>query len=190
MPSFPGAHLLVSATVPTLSGDYTIVRSAMTNGLPHIIDVTQDLRLKVTLATGLMQTWLDADPSALVASSDDELHPRPNGSGDDIGGVSRPALRLALIKGGSALSTMPAANAVQRSLPDAGDGAQGVALDIVLLGWSIFAGTLRGPGDFGSFIHLGWKTADAAVSEFAPPAMNPFLRRRLASVLTSAPGSR
>ena len=183
MPSYPAAPLLVPAGAPAASDDFTIVRSAMIQGFPHIIDLTDGLRLKVILPTGLMQPWLDADPSALVASSDDELQPRAATLTDDVGGVSRSALRLAIVRRGSFLSTTPATLATARSLPSAGDPAQGVAVAITLLGWSIFAGTLRGTGDFGSFIDFGWKIANVGANNFEPPGLNPFLRRRLGASL-------
>ena len=180
----------MSATVPTVSDDYTIVRSPVTNGLPHIIHLAEGLRLKVTLPTGLMQTWLEADPSALVSSADDELRPRPKEFTETVGDASRTALRLTLVQGGAVLATIPATLATRRSVPDAGNDAQGVAFDIVLLDWSIHAGTQRGPGDFGSYIHLGWKAADRAASDFSPPALNEFVRRRLSPALSSGIGPR
>ena len=68
MPNFAAVQLLVSATPPTVSDDFTILRSPLAQGFPAFIDLTTGLRLKVTLPTGLMQAWLDADPSSLVAS--------------------------------------------------------------------------------------------------------------------------
>jgi hypothetical protein len=180
MTHYPATHLLVPANPPAPPDDFTVVRLSLTNGLPHIVDLTAGLALKVTLPTGLMNDWLRADPSTLVAASDDESQPRPDTPAQEIGGVSRAALRLAIVRGGSTLSIMPAALATRRSLPDAGEAAQGVVVDIVLLGWRISAGTLQGPGDFGSYIHFGWKTADEGASEFGPPAINPYLQRRLA----------
>jgi hypothetical protein len=181
MPAYPAARLLVPADTPTVSDDFTTVRSPLVQGLPHFIDLTTDLRLKVTLPTGLMLPWLDAPPSSLVASSDDEAHPRSEGDPIDAEDVWRPALRVTALRGRSRLSSLPAAASAWRSVPDGGDAVQGVALDVVLLAWRIFAGTLRGPGDFGSFIQLGWRISGLGANQFMAPAINPFLRRRLAA---------
>jgi hypothetical protein len=174
MVTYPAAALLVSAGPPTVSDDFAVIRAPLNNGLPYFIDLTKVLRLKLTLPTGLMRPWLDADPTALATTSDDELRPRSSADA-----AAKPALRLSIIRSGTALATIPATLGAQRRLPAAGDPAQGAALDIVLLGWSIFAGTMQGPGDFGSFVQFGWKTADQAQSAFGPPVINPFLQRRL-----------
>jgi hypothetical protein len=176
---YPAARLLVSADPPALSDDFQIVQSSMVNGFPHYVDLTKSLRLKVTLPTGLLQPWLDTDPNSLVATSDDENAPRSATLTDEIGSVARPSLRIALLQSGSYLSTLPFALDTTRAVPDDGNGAQGVAVEIALLQWNIFAGTVRGAGDFGSSIQLGWRIANLGVSDFGPPVINLFLWQRL-----------
>jgi hypothetical protein len=184
MPDYPAAHLLVSSDVPMLSDDLTIVHSTVLNGLPHFVDLTNQLVLKVTLPSGLMRAWLDADPSALVCSSDDERQPRPGTLEEPVGAVTRSALRVTVVQGATTLSVAPAALGVRHSLTAAGEQVRGVAVDVALVGWAIFAGSVQGPGDFGSFVHLGWKAADEAVNELSPPPINPFLKARLDAGLT------
>lgn len=184
MPHYPAAPLLVPAGAPAAPADFTVVRSSLTQGFPHFVDLTTGLRLKVTLPTGVLQPWLDADPSALVATSDDELLPRTATSAGDVADLPGCALRFAVIRGGRFLATTPAALGPQRVLPDAGDPAQGVAVAIIPLGWRIAAGTLRGPGDFGSVIEFGWKIANLGADDFQLPVLNPYLRRRLGAGLT------
>jgi hypothetical protein len=180
MTTYPAARWLVPPDPPALAEDFTVLRSPLTNGFPHFIDLTKTLRLKVTLPTGLMQPWLHADPAALVSTSEDERQPRSAAVTDQPAAASNPSLRLAISQGGAVLFTTPATLGNERHLPDAGDAVQGVRVAIELLGWSIFAGTLQGPGDFGSFVQFGWKAASEAVSDFGPPVINPFLVRRLA----------
>ncbi len=186
MPHLPATRLLVPADAPAPGADFQLVQSSLVSGLPHYIDLSKTLRLKITLPTGLLQHWLDADPSALVATSDDETQPRAATFTDEIGAVARPALRLALLQGGAPLSTLPFALDTPRTTPDAGGAAQGAAAEIVLLSWNIHAGTVRGSGDFGSTIQLAWRVADLGASDFGPPVINEFLWRRLPPTLKMA----
>jgi len=179
MPNYPSARLLVPAAAPALPDTFQMVQSQILNGFPHFIDLTKSVRLKITMPTGLLQPWLDADPGALVATNDDESVPRSAALSEEIGAVTRPALRMAIVQNGVFLSTVPIAAGVQRTLPDDGTAIQGVVIEIALASWKIFAGTVRGPGDFGSSIQLGWRFANAAANDFGPPVMNVFLWRRL-----------
>jgi hypothetical protein len=179
MPTYPLTRLLVPPTAPGLPDTFLNVQAQILNGFPHFIDLTKSVRLKITMPTGLLRQWMDADPSALVATSDDTLAPRPASLSEEIGGVTRPALRIALLQNGAFLSTVPVAAGVQRTLPDDGSATQGVAIDVALVSWNIFAGTVRGPGDFGSSIQLAWRFANAAVNDFGPPVINIFLWHRL-----------
>jgi hypothetical protein len=177
---YPLARLLVPVSAPPLPDGFQVIQSRILNGFPHFIDLTKSVRLKITMPTGLLRAWLDADPSALVATSDDELAARPAAPSEEIGGATRPALRIAILQNSAFLSTVPLAAGVQRTLPDDGDATQGVAIEIALVSWNIFAGTVRGPGDFGSSIQLGWRFANAGVNDFGPPVLNVFLSHRQA----------
>src|ERR1700755_2714924 len=117
MPTYPAAQLLVSADPPTPSDDLTVIRAPLTNGLPAFIDLTKVLRLKLTLPTGLMQPWLQGDPTTLVSTSDDELQFRPSVTDT----AAAPALRLSIIRGATTLASVPATLGAQRRLPDSGD---------------------------------------------------------------------
>ncbi|AIE86495.1 hypothetical protein [Fimbriimonas ginsengisoli] len=183
MPTYPAARLLVSADPPVLPDDFQIVRSNMVNGLPHYVDLTKNTRLKIVLPTGLLQPWLDSDPSALAATSEDEKAPHSTDAPEEIGGVSRPALRFAASIAGATIATAPFALGARRTLRDDGDPATGAAIEVALLDWRVYAGTVRGPGDFGSYVQFGWRVANRAVDNFGPPVINPFLWHRLIPIL-------
>jgi len=183
MPTYPASQFLVPATPPTLPDDFQVVQSRMVNGLPHLLDVTKTLRLKVTLPTGLLQDWLDADPSTLVATSDDELAPQSATLSEEVGGVSRPAPRITAQQSGTPVATAPFALYARRTFRDDGAASQGSLLEVAFLEWKIYAGTVRGVGDFGSYIKFAWRPATLAVSDFGPPVINPFLRLRLLPIL-------
>lgn len=180
MPNYPAARLLVSADPPVLPDDFQIVRSNIVNGLPHLVDLNKNTRLKIVLPTGLMQPWLDADPSSLVATSEDETKPFDPAN---PGSSERPALRWTGTQAGNALGTAAFSVGARRTLRDDGDAVQGAALEVALLDWRIYAGSIRGIGDFGSYVQLGWRVAGQAISDFGPPVINPFLWHRLIPIL-------
>jgi hypothetical protein len=179
MPHYPAARLLVPPAPPNLPDGFTTLQSSVVNGLPHIVDLPNNTRLTVTLPTGLLPHWLDADPADLVATSDDEEAPRPAELPEQTDTAARPALRLSARQSGRALGTMSFSLQATRLLRDDGDAAAGAAIEVVLLGWALHAGTVRGHGDFGSSISLGWRRANLAVEIFGPPVINPFLVHRL-----------
>lgn len=183
MPSYPAARLLIPAALPALPDDFQVVESHLLTGLPHFIDLSKNLRLKLMLPTGLLQSWLDVDPASLVASSEDETLPTADAPSEEIGGCSRPPLRLAAIQTGTSLATVPASLQARRLLPGDGNAKNGTLLELAFLEWRIHAGTVRGSGDFGSYLKLAWRTANTAVDVFGPPVINPFLWHRLLPVL-------
>jgi hypothetical protein len=144
-------------------------------GLPQTIALDADVSLAVTMPNGLASQWLDTDPQALVSSSLPELEPHAPG-----GAVARPPLRLLLLVRSAPVAAVPLVAGLRRVVPDDG-GAAGVRVELEIVGWEVRAGTLRSAGDFGSFVDLAWRRADAAAERFEPPALNPMLVRRMAA---------
>jgi hypothetical protein len=140
-------------------------------GLPHSIVLAEDMRLIVTLATGDAVLWRDADATAVVTTSDEERTP-PNAS--DESRSRRVPAALVVQRGRRVLATLPLALAAHRVTDPAG----GFALELVTLGWKIRAGSLRGGGDFGSFVSLAWKRVDGGASRFEPPPIHPRVAAR------------
>jgi hypothetical protein len=169
MDRFPIARLLVPDTgPPTLPAGFTAVRQALTGGLPHRIELGHGTHAMLVLPTGLARQWLDADPLDLVSTSDDDLSSDPSRPSE------RPPLRLIVRRGGEILATVPLAAGLRRACR---------SVELVVLSWHVCAGTVRGPGDYGSVVELGWRAADTPVDIFGPPVPHRAVLRRLPLLL-------
>ena len=139
--------LLRLLTPPPEVPEYlTRVHESLRLGLPHRLTLTRDLRLLLIVSVGVASPWRSADAFASVSSSAPHLaalaaaEPPP----------SAPGARL-LIEGGSQLPLV--AGLVQRVASPIGE------LELAITGWDIRAGTVRGPGDFGSWLEVAWAPA-------------------------------
>jgi hypothetical protein len=164
----PIARELVPGTAPHPELDgLTRLRESMPAGLPHAISL-EGLRLVLVVPTGLALTWRAADPTAVVTQSAPELDAH-----DPAAPAAAPRVpaRLILLGDGDVLESVALAAGRRLWLPDTGSAA-GVRIDLVVLGWDIRAGSLRGPGDVGSWIEFAWRVADRAADEFAAPRVS------------------
>jgi hypothetical protein len=172
----PVSRYLVPDSPVTIPDGFTPVDQTLSTGLPFTLPLFRDLSLTLTVPTGLAAEWRDADGSAIVSQSDDQLGPRTApASVSTVGGVERAPARFLLLQSGAVLASIPLVAGMQHLLPDGG----GVAIELVVVSWSIRAGNVRGAGDFGSRIRFGWREADQAVDQFTPPAVNPHILSRL-----------
>ncbi|MFI7608163.1 hypothetical protein ACIBTV_23875 [Micromonospora sp. NPDC049366] len=188
MPPFPiDRYLLPEAPIEVPAG-FTEVRQQLTAGLPHRVDLGAGLHAVLILPTGLARQWQDTDPLAVVSTSADELAPRPAppAAPPSPALVGRAPLRLVVRHGTRILGSVPLAAGLRRVCPDSGpatpDGA-GVAaatpvVELLVLGWELRAGTVRGSGDYGSHLAVAWRPADRAVDAFGPPPIHEFVWRR------------
>jgi hypothetical protein len=87
-------------------------------------------------------------------------------------------LRLVVRRGAQVLGSVPLAAGLRRACADGGDPGQGVVVEVAVVAWHLCAGTVRGPGDYGSFLSLGWRQADLAADLFGPPPVHQFVLRR------------
>jgi hypothetical protein len=174
----PVAGYLVPEHTSLTPDGFTRVDEPMTRGLPHTITLDRATRATVVLPSGLARTWRDADPAAVVSTSDAEHAPSMPATGIDDSAARAP-LRLVVERSNVVLGVVPLAAGERRFVPDDG-GDRGAAIEIVVIAWELRAGTVLGPGDFGSRITLAWRIADTASAEFAPPPLNANLARRLA----------
>jgi len=141
---------------------HTLVRVALTAGLPARVDLLTGVHAMLVLPTGLARQWWDADPGDVVATAADDRQPhRPDRP-------ARPPLRLVLLRGGEVLGSVPLAAGLRRTCPDS--GARGAVVEVTVVDWLLLAGTVRGPGDYGSFLTLSWRAADAGEDTFDVPA--------------------
>jgi hypothetical protein len=162
---------------------YTRVTRPVETGLPLRIDLGADLALVLIAPTGVATAWRDADPRAIVSSSDDEHAPfDPAGLATaPTAPAGRVPLRLVLLSEGRPLAAVPL-RLGRALLPDTGADDRGTLAQIVVLSWEIHAGTLRGAGDVGSLLDLAWRRADHSSDAFSPPAPHPHVLERYAPV--------
>jgi hypothetical protein len=178
MDRFPIERYTVPAQRPFDATGFTVVDQAMTAGLPHVVPINPQLSLVISLPSGLAATWRDADPSAVVSHSDLETAPQPATGALPVEYAQRPPLRAYLRISGSTIDVVPFVAGARVALPD-GVAPPGAQFELHLLSWNICAGTVRGPGDFGSRISVAWRRADRAVMQYSTPPANTYVLRRL-----------
>lgn len=178
MPTAPApiARYLVPDVAPRVDENgFVRIRERVPAGIPHAIALAEGLRLIVVVPTGLAATWRDADPAAVVTESAPE-HAALDPQGPAA--PARTAARLILRDATGVLASVPLAAYRRLSLPDTGRSDTGVRIEMIVLGWEIRAGSLRGPGDVGSWIEIAWRVADRAADEFSPPFVSPRVLER------------
>jgi hypothetical protein len=171
------------ATTPPPGDDYARVAQPIQTGLPHRIEVATGLALVLIAPTGLATAWRDADPRALLSSSAAESAPSDPAvlaTAPTAAAVVVPPLRLLLLSGGAIAAAAPLRLGRLTVLPDHGGADQGTLGEVVVLGWQLFAGSLRGSGDVGSSIDLAFRPADVPSPTFSPPPINPRVAERRA----------
>lgn len=175
MSSFPITRYLVPSTPMAEPPGYTVIDQSLTGGLPAAFPLNRELTLVLGLATGLAESWQDADPLAVISTSADEWLPYSPPAQDDgpAPDTVRAAVRIILIRSGAIVAAVPAVAGRAMLLPAGGDPALGTVLDLLLTAWVINAGSVVGTGDYGSRVRFGWRIADAAVAEFMPPPIDP-----------------
>jgi hypothetical protein len=180
MPPVPIARYLVPAAERTAPAGFTAVDDALVAGLPHRVSLTEGLNLVLVVPSGLAQAWRDADPAAVVTESGPERASTPTGGpSEGTGHPRRAPARLIVESGGATIASIPLVAGLRRHVPDAGDAELATRIELLVLGWDIRAGSLRGPGDFGSRLTLAWRTADRAGDEFSVPVVPTRVRMRL-----------
>jgi hypothetical protein len=178
MPTAPAPiqrYLVPPAPPQVEEAGFLRVRERVPAGIPHAVALAEGLRLVLVVPTGLAATWRDADPAAVVSESapehaahDPQAAPAP---------VRAPA-RLILQDGASVLASVPLVAHRRVWLPDSGRSESGVRIELIVLGWDIRAGSLRGPGEVGSWLEIAWRLADRAADEFSAPPVSPKVLER------------
>lgn len=183
-PLFPIERELVPASAPSLRGA-TAETQRLVKGLPESLSLDTEISLVVALPTGLATTWRDADPAAVVSSSDAELSAASPAPQTPVGDVARAPVRLFVMQNGNPIASVPLAAGLHRLV-----GEDGATLELRIVAWHIHAGNLLGSGDLGSFLQLEWRRVGTASSEFATPPLDPHVAQRLGRQfrLESLPG--
>lgn len=178
--TFPIDRYLLPEASAGLPDGFTAVRQSLTAGLPQRIELGAGVNAVLILPTGLARQWLDAEPLAVVSTGADDLAVRPASAPVPLPRlVARSSLRLVVRRGQQILGSVPLAAGLRRTCTAAVAGPAGAAsVEVFVLDWHLAAGTVRGAGDYGSYLSIGWRRADQAVDDFGPPPINAFVWRR------------
>lgn len=181
----PVNRYLVPDTPPLVPGDFASVSHALVRGIPEELRLDVDYSLMVYLPTGNAVLWRNADPTLVAVSGDrDSLPDSPATARQDV--TARVPARLVLRRAGVFVAALPLAVGLQRRLPD--NGTAGCAIELLLLDYRLHAGTVRGAGDFGSFLRFAWKRIDRAQDLFRLPALPPRVAERFVGQVQSQLG--
>ncbi len=168
-------ELVPEAPLATPPAGHELVESRLVGGVPSAVQVGP-LALVLLLPSGLARTWREAAPGRVVSDAAWERAPHLALADAPVATPVRPPFRLVARDGAVTTAVVPLVAGRRQRLPDASGGG---VLDLALLGWTIRAGTLQGPGDVGSRLRLAWRPAAQAPAEFAPLPPNRYLLPRL-----------
>lgn len=179
-------YLVPDRTTLALPADAVRIQQALVRGLPATLQLDAQLSLVLYVPTGDAALWRDAPPDAPALTAADETSPR---SPDDVEEpVARAPARLVLRGGGANLAATPLRPGLACRLPD--DGAAPALVQLWVIDYAIYAGTLGDAGDYGSFIDLAWRRIDRGTDAFALPPLDPRVAERFAGVAQSRLGGR
>lgn len=171
-PALPWIVRTAVAPLPAPLPEFLPLVSRITLGLPHVMVLDPRFTLGLVAPTGLARFWLGQPKDALVSRA-----------GEDQPGA--PPLRLLLRGSGSALAGVaPLVLGPTRFLGASAVVAPGLRLRVT--DWRIHAGSLVGPGDFGSYLSLDWQAWGPGAARFQAPVARPAVLRRLAIDATGA----
>ncbi len=173
MPPIPVSRYLVPATAPGPPDTFTTVSLPLAGGLPFTTAIDARWSLTLRYPTGVANFWLGADPREVVSSDLPERAPVPPEPADP----GRDPVRLSVTLDRATEATIPLTAGLRTFI--VGGGTPPAALELILLGWTITAGTVTGPGDFGSSLQYAWRDGAAAVEIFATPPVAPPVLKRL-----------
>jgi hypothetical protein len=182
------SHYLVPEVKPVAPEGFTVIETSISQGLPHVIQLGQGTQLVVMIPTGLGVTWRDADSMLVVSRSEDQLSRLASRLAEPIGNVGRASARMLLQIDGTTVGSIPFVVGSRWWIADSGQSGQGVRIELSLISWTIQAGSMRGPGEFGSKITLAWRKADQAIERFSTPPQNPHFIERTPPVVEMKDG--
>ena len=174
LPPIPVDRFLVPEGRPPVPAGLARSRQVLVRGVPFAWPLDLEFGLVLFVPTGSAVLWRDADPTAIVADSQlDDALSVPH----DPEASPRAPARILLRRGRTVIAAAPLVAGLWRVLPDGGNDASIVELYVV--SFRLAAGTLRGAGDYGSFVEVAWRRAAAGASGFAVPPIDPRVAERL-----------
>ena len=184
MPPMPIERFLVAERSPGVPNGFIRIRHELTRGVPFELPLASDLSLVLLVPTGAANVWRDLDPVTVVSAGIHEIQSHDSLRGADP--LEQLPVRLLLREGPATLATIPLAAGLSRVIPD-GDNAR-TLVDLFIAGWLLHAGCVRGPGDYGSFVDVGWRRADKGVNAHALAPMHPHVSARNPALARSTIG--
>ena len=181
MPPIPVDRELVPETRLPIPAGLARSRQILVRGVPFAWPLDLELGLVLIVPAGDAVRWRDADPTAIVADSD--LDDAPNLPGDPESPRRAPA-RLLVRRGRDVLAAVPLVAGLWRVLPD-GDADQSI-VELYIVGFRMAAGTLRGAGDYGSFVEVAWRRVGRGTPSFTPPPIDRRVAERVGEPAPSA----
>src|SRR5687768_10078464 len=130
MQALPLARLLVPAFPDAAPAGFTVAAGDITNGLPHRVELSPGLILKLAVPTGVARQWLDLEPGSIVSTSADQAGEYGLGQASLPG---RQTPRLCAIRDGRIIGRTPLT--LGRRVRFASNGAS-VQIELIMLGWS------------------------------------------------------
>ncbi|HEX7245270.1 MAG TPA: hypothetical protein VF245_06885 [Solirubrobacterales bacterium] len=155
----PMLERLSPAPLATPPAGFARVTESIRGGLPHRIELGP-VTLALIAPTGVAATWRDADPRTPVGSSAEGLASFDPTAAAPTAPASRLPLRLIALHEDRIVASLPLRAGRLRLVAAAGGEGSAALVELVVLGWELHAGTLRGAGDAGSRIDLAWRRAD------------------------------
>jgi len=168
LPPIPVDRELVPDGPQPVPDELARSRQPLVRGVPFSWPLDLELNLVLFVPTGTAVLWRDADPTATVCDSEIETAPNLPGAPEAL---PRAPARLLLRRAQDVMATVPLVSGLWRRLPDgAGDAA---IVELYVVGFRIAAGTLRGAGDYGSFVEVAWRRSAAGSATFTVPPIDP-----------------
>lgn len=170
--------LVPDAQAPVPRGFRLDLRS-LDAGLPAIVALEQLWNLVVIAPSGLAVPWLTRSAEVVVSSSNEEFSSRVRGALTDT--VARSPARLLVRSGEAIVASVPLIAGSMRNFAKGEGNAH--MLELMIVGWEIRAGTMRGGGGQGAYLEFAWRTGGPPPT-FDTPSPDP---RVLARSLDGSP---
>ena len=186
-PPIPVDRYLTPADPPAAPDGFSTLAQKNMTGIPQPITLDADFTAVLAVPTGLGGEWQQADPAAVASVSTVQTDPCDPAANPAVSApvcnVERSTARLLIQRGGTNVASIPLTAGATFSVPADGGGTTG-RLEVSVLSWDLRAGSMIGPGDYGSTLTLAWRRNDTGVQTFGPVPLNPFLRLRLPPSIT------
>jgi hypothetical protein len=184
----PVERILVPAGTPSVPDGFVRQQHSLLRGVPADIVLDAQTTLTVVVPTGLATLWRDAEASQLVCSSDQgyaPVAPLANPRAAVIPTVcSHVPARILVRFSRKTVAVVPLVAGGRHAVAGGGNPDSGLRVEFIVMGWALYAGSIRGVGDFGSYVDLAWRRCDAGQSTFHIPPLDPRVAARLPLVST------